>query len=790
MHTNNYKYINNLYFGSNKSSVLKSLYLFLILISFFSSSLFSQTLLRGTVTNLSTGAPLESVSVSASKEKTKTDSLGTFTLTLPHGKHTIRISAIGYKTFERRVELLGSDAELKISMEPEINQLDQFVYTGGKIERKAAQEVMSMSVIKPNLIAYSNANDLSEVVNKVPGVAMIEGQISMRGGVGYSYSVGSRVMVLLDDMPLMGADLGDVRWSLLPIEAAEQIEVVKGATSVLYGSAALNGSINVRTGWPTAKPETKVSMFQGIYDNPKRSELVWWERTAQPFTAGTFFSHKQQLGNFDLIFSGNLNMTRSYLQLNDEYRARSFIKTRYRFEKVKGLSIGLNSMMMYQKAGRFIIWENLDSGAFKPYDGSAGQDFWKIYTIDPHITYENPNKKSTHSLKMRTYDIVRYVDKNLNRNLYDAHAEQYSLDYSYQQKFMQRFTSTVGFYGNYITAVANIYPGRYQGVSTALFGQIDYMWKRWNLSIGTRMERNRIDTVNDDRRPMIKLGGNYRAAKRTYIRANYGEGYRFPTISERYVDDGVTLLRIFPNPALQTEYGWTAEIGVKQGFKISGWNAELDYAFFWQEYTDLIEFKFDQYEKPTPEKPFGSLGFKALNVQQARVAGMELALNSSGHIGDFVINTIAGYTYSYPVNLANDTAAKGAGRYMSDFFKSFGGVDSAYAATKLLPYRNRHLVKFDVEMNYHKLNVGYALQFYSRFDNIDPLLYVLISQLDKFMNRVGTGDWVHNARIGLNVTPNFTVSFLVNNITNLEYATRPARMDAPRSFHLQVRFRI
>lgn len=750
----------------------------------------AQTTLKGTVNSFPAGTPVGFASVTIARKNTITDTLGNFSISVPHGKHTIRVTAIGYKPYERRIELLGNDAELTISLEPEVNQLEQFVYTGGKIERKAAQEVMSMTVVRPNLIAYSNANDLGEVVNKVPGVAMIEGQVSMRGGVGFSYSVGSRVMVLLDDMPLMGADLGDVRWSLLPIEAAEQIEVVKGATSVLYGSAALNGSINVRTGWPSARPETKVTMYQGIYDNPKRRELIWWERTAQPFTSGAFFSHRQQLGNFDLIVSGNVNMTRSYLQLNDEFRGRSFIKTRYRSKKIKGLSYGVNSMTMFQKAGRFIIWQNLDSGAFQPYTGSTGEDFWKIYTIDPHITYENPNKKSIHSLKMRTYDIVRYVDKNLNRNLYNAHAEQYSLDYSYQQKFLKRFTSTVGFYGSYITAVANIYPGRYQGVSSAFFGQLDYMWKRLNLSFGTRYEYNRIDTVNDNRRPMIKLGGNYQVARKTFIRANYGEGYRFPTISERYVDDGVDMLKIFPNPSLQTEYGWTAELGIKQGFKIGGWNADLDYCVFWQEYTDLIEFKFDQYERATPANPLGKFGFKALNIQQARVAGMELGLNGSGHIRDFVINTMGGYTYSFPVNLAMDTAARSPGNYIGKFFDSFGGVDSAYSVTTLLPYRNRHLVKFDIEVNYRKINVGYAVQYYSRFENIDQLLFVLISQLDKFMNRVGSGDWVHNARIGVNVSPSFTVSFLVNNIANLEYATRPARMDPPRSFHLQVRYRV
>lgn len=74
---------------------------------------------------------------------------------------------------------------------------------------------------------------------------------------------------------------------------------------------------------------------------------------------------------------------------------------------------------------------------------------------------------------------------------------------------------------------------------------------------------------------------NYQAAQKTFFRVNYGEGYRFPTIGERYVDDGVSMLRVFPNPDLKTEFGWTAELGVKQGFKkIANWNGQLDYALF------------------------------------------------------------------------------------------------------------------------------------------------------------------------------------------------------------------
>ncbi|MFN3446235.1 MAG: TonB-dependent receptor plug domain-containing protein, partial [Bacteroidia bacterium] len=514
------------------------------------------------------------------------------------------------------------------------------------------------------------------------------------------------------------------------------------------------------------------------------------ERTTQPFNSGAFFSHRQQFGNFDLVVSGNVHMVRSHLQQTDEFRGRSYVKTRYRSKKIKGLSYGINSMFLAEKSGRFFLWANADSGALKPFDGSVGQDFWSIYTIDPHVTYASPNKKTVHALKMRKYNIVRYVDKNLNRNLYDAEADNYALDYSWQRIWLKGLSTTSGFYGSYITAVSNVYPGRYQGYSYAFFSQADYKYKRWNLSAGARYEVNRIDTVEENRRPLLKFGVNYQAAKKTFLRVNYGEGYRFPTIGERYVDDGVTILRVFPNPQLKTEFGWTAEFGIKQGFKIANWNGQLDYALFWQEYTDLIEFVFNQYVPASNQNPSGVAGFKAFNFQQARVGGMEASVSGSGAIGEVVVNVLGGYTYSYPVNLAQDTSARNPINYMKDFVKSLGGIDSAYAATQLLPYRNRHLVKFDIEASYRKINIGYGVQYYSKFENMDAMLYFIIPGLPKFMRGVGNGDWVHQARIGVNINPNMTVSFIVNNLMNLEYATRPARMDAPRTFNLQMRFKI
>mgnify|MGYP001206815707 CR=1 FL=1 len=66
----------------------------------------------------------------------------------------------------------------------------------------------------------------------------------------------------------------------------------------------------------------------------------------------------------------------------------------------------------------------------------------------------------------------------------------------------------------------------------------------------------------------------------TFLRASYGQGYRFPSIAEKYISSAVGPLNVFPNPNLEPEYGWSAEIGMKQGFKIKNFKGYFDVSGF------------------------------------------------------------------------------------------------------------------------------------------------------------------------------------------------------------------
>jgi outer membrane cobalamin receptor len=774
-------------------------YILLITLSCLSLSALAQpAVIKGRITSAYTGNPLPFASIRINQGNAVTaDSAGYYMLTVSPGKIKLGITLLGYWPFEQTVHI-GFEENLTVNMElqPRQNELDRVVVSGSRQEKLIAREAMSVNVIKPYLIANTNSNTLSDVLNKVPGVSVTDGQAIIRGSTGWSYNVGSRVMVLLDDMPLMGPDVGDVQWDLLPIEAAEDVEVIKGPSSVLYGSSATSGTVNVRTGWPTSKPQTKITFFQGVQDNPRNKNSIWWERTTQPFTTGSFLVHKQKFGQFDLVASGNVNATRSHIQYNDEFRARAYVKTRYRFKQVQGLSAGINSSFMAKKGGRFFLWQNADSGALVPFDGSIGYDKYFISSLDPHISYVRSSYNI--SLKLRHYNITRagtFGARDLKRTN-DAVAKVNAVDLSFQKRFATYFTSTSGIYASSFNAVGNVYPGNRTGYSGAAYTQLEFDRKRWNLTSGLRYELNAIGPVSQTQRPLFRFGANYQAAEKTFLRASYGEGFRFPTVVERYVQDNAAGISIYPNPDVATERGWYTELGVKQGFSIGNFNAFADACVFWMEYRNLIELRFDQYEKASyyiDETGFhvvgeDKIGFKAINRPLSRTAGYEVSLEGEGTIGPVEIRTLCGYTDTYPVDLYADSSLQKPGNYLRSFASNTGFIDSTSAAYgSLVPYRNRHLAKIDIELTYKRMSLGYNAQYFSIYEKIDDALYFAIPGLREFQLNAGSGDWVHNIRASYRLTQHITMAFLVNNIANHTYATRPARLDQMRSFNLQMR---
>ncbi len=735
--------------------------------------------IKGIVTSVA-GEKLAGASVfTSTNQGTSTNEIGQYELELPAGKYHLTISLISFEKYSTTVIVQDTGYfVLNVRLSEQVRSLNVVVVSAGKFEQKLEDITVSMEVIKPSLVEARNTTQLDEVMDMVPGVNIIDGQANIRGGSGWSYGAGSRVQILVDDLPQLTADANDTKWSFLPIENLEQIEVIKGASSVLFGSSALNGVINVRTAYPRDTALTKITYFTGVYDKASFSiHDTSYDLTspASPkyFNTGMNFLHSQKIGQLDLVAGGNMFYDQGYREGENEQRARFNLGTRYRFKNIQGLSVGINVNHMQTNGSLFFLWKNDTSGAYIPAPNTLSGYTTYRTNIDPNATYVG-QKGSTHKIRTRWFNTT-----NENNTSQNSKADLIYTEYQYQKRIKEAYTFSGGLVRILSKVKSQLY-GDHDGEQIAAYVQSDIKIKRISFSAGARIERNRVDSVKDSPTPVFRGGVNYHPFGETYFRASAGQGYRFPAIAEKFILTNIGSIYIYPNRDLNPEKGVSLEIGVKQGIKIGRWAAYFDAAVFRNEYKNMIEFVFGQWAPPT--NPLFGNGFTSRNIGNIRIQGLELSLMGSGKIaGDVNLNVLFGYTYLSPRQLTYDSLyIKVVGT------DNYRGSDS----TDFLKYRFRHMLKGDVELSYHRLAFGVSYRYTSRMENIDK---IFVSGLLDFAFRPGLGighyrqyhrhgDQIVDIRTSYRVAKNLTAAFIVKNLFNYIYMQRPADMQPPRTF--------
>ena len=170
-----------------------------------------------------------------------------------------------------------------------VQQMATVVVAAGRRDQEIEDVPISMEVIRPDLFDHKGLATIEEAVDLSPGVYAMDGNVSIRGGSGYAYGAGSRVLLLWNGMPILSGDAADAKWNAIPMECASQIEILKGASSVLYGSGALNGIISLSEREPSPKGETRVKVQGGVHGNPKRSTLKWWDTPPTFYQAEAYY---------------------------------------------------------------------------------------------------------------------------------------------------------------------------------------------------------------------------------------------------------------------------------------------------------------------------------------------------------------------------------------------------------------------------------------------------------------------------------------------------------------------
>jgi iron complex outermembrane receptor protein len=780
----------------------------LVIITLCNLTIYSQTI-SGTITDANNNEALIGANIILENGGgTATDVFGKYTLKTEEGTQKITFKYIGYEDVVKEITLSkGENKTITISLKSSSEQLGTVVISAGRFEQKIEEITVSMEVIKPSLIENKNTTQIETAMDQIPGVNITDGQANIRGGSGWSFGAGTRVLVMVDDMPLISGDAGQAQWSLIATENIHQVEVIKGASSALYGSSALNGVINVRTAFPSQKDidknkypgYTKVNMHFGLIDKAEREELNWNGEKRRAFK-GIEFLQAMKLDNLDLSIGGNIFKDDGYRMGEVTDRKRFNINSTYKSKKVEGLSYGLNANFLSQSSGSTLIWNGLDQ-AYIPLDSAVSTTTGDSYNIDPFIVYLNGNNR--HSLRTRYLNVT-------NNNLTDGvdigqsnSSETYYADYQWQkniEKYNLRITS--GTTNEKVKANSDLFSGKNYKTNHSLYTQLDKKWTRLNVSLGARYESFSLnsedkyvidgDSINELKagKPVFRTGINYQVAEATYIRASWGQGYRFPSMAELFISTNQAGLEIYPNPELKPESGWSSEIGIKQGVKTGNWMGYIDVAAFIQQYDDMMEFSFGQWGGS--DKPLAGNGFKSINVGKTQITGIELSMSGQGKINNHLgINIIAGYTYMDPISLDLDYV------YAEDKYKELTYISSSSDST-MLKYRYKHIAKADVEILYKKISIGGSMRYNSFMKNIDLVFTEeaiggdngMIPGINAAREKFKNGDLIIDLRAGYQMTKTTRLGLIVNNLLNREYMSRPANMMPPRTIVMQLALKI
>lgn len=224
-----------------------------------SSYCFAQTTsLSGKVTDNGDPLPLANVLLKGTEIGTATDIDGVFELTdIPAGDYMILVTSLGYQPYQTKINIeAGANKTVNIQLEASAQSLEETVVTGtlkpvSRLESPVPVEVYSPAFLKKNPTA-----SVFDALQNVNGVRpQINCNVCNTGDIHINGLEGPYTLVLIDGMPIVSG-LGTVYGLTgIPNSLIEQIEIVKGPASSLYGSEAVGGLINIITKNALSAPE-------------------------------------------------------------------------------------------------------------------------------------------------------------------------------------------------------------------------------------------------------------------------------------------------------------------------------------------------------------------------------------------------------------------------------------------------------------------------------------------------------------------------------------------------------
>ena len=499
-----------------------------------------------------------------------------------------------------------------------------------------------MTVLTGEDIRHSASQTVDDVLRQVPGFSLFRRSSSLvthptSQGVslrGIGPSGASRALVLLDGVPINDPFGGWVYWNKIPLQAIEQIEVVRGGGSSVWGNYALSGVINIITKRPTERQ----ALLEGSYGNRNTTNLdLLVMETREPWRVsleGNFFD----TAGYQIVAPS----VRGQIDIPADSKHRSF-NGRVEFAKSPDLMLFVSGDFFDENRGNGtpLQFNTTDAGSFatggrlRTSGGSewAFQLFGQFQGFRSTFSTQASDRNSETLALDQTVPSTSWGGSVQWNHPFASHLISSGADFRWiQGETDEAVFGTTGFLRNRVAGGDQVMSGMFvQDIFTPnpdweLVGGVreDY-WVAYNgfrqdtpPPAGIPASQSFPDLSRAITSP--RLAALFHASPSTDLRASVYQGFRVPTINELYrvfrVRNDVTVA----NAQLRPERLTGGEIGVQHRW--APFNTRL--TAFWNEITDLVTNV--TLSTPLPDCPAGTTCRQRQNLDLVRVRGLEAEL--------------------------------------------------------------------------------------------------------------------------------------------------------------------
>lgn len=491
--------------------------------------------LKGTVTdNEGKALPGATVRLEPDGHSTETDALGYFSINkLFAGNYRITVSMVGKAGYRNNIKITTAVNHLIIKLSDEERELNEVAISENRSSAdnlvKLERSAMPVTVISRHTIELMGSRRLDEVLKEQTGIAIVNdiGGGSRAVGVQMQGFSSEYVMILIDGQPMVGRNSGNFDLSRISVSNIERIEIIKGASSCLFGSEALGGAINIVTRYGALQRQVLVAANYGslnITDVTLEGETPFASRRGSASVSANYYR------------TDGFNTNPKYVQRGttappyNNYALQGRMKYRLTPHGTLGFSgrYGLRKSFMSKDFGLGLI-----SG-----DNQNEQDLNLSVTFDHHF---NSGLRSMSRYYYTNFQSDQSVDwqqsnSNITKDIFVQNLFRFEQQFAYGFSNMLKFTGGLGGSLETMKDISLSNPGSVSNGFAFLQGD-------WQLSRVLGLVGGiRYDLTNAYGSKLNpSLGLQYKIAPALSFKAGAGTGFKAPDFKSRYL--------VFYNPA-------------------------------------------------------------------------------------------------------------------------------------------------------------------------------------------------------------------------------------------------